>query len=145
MRIFIGPSVGGRANLCLSIRPYPTSFSGNLRISFFWNFVKSERSGFSSKTHVCPKTVKQGSKCTQNRILRIFHKFCYHFLMEGTSIERPYNFLFCYANPVSGKNLYCQVMTKMSNQIAWFFDHQYLWKECIDILFFYMEIFIKER
>ena len=107
--------------------------------------VKSERSEFSSKTHVCPKTVKQGSKCTQNRILRIFHKFCYHFLMQGTSIERPYNFLFCYANPVSGKNLYCQVMTKMSNQIAWFFDNQYLWKECIDILFFYMEIFTKER
>ena len=43
---------------------------------------------------------------------------------------------------MSGKNLVIQLWSKMpsTNQIAEFFDHEYLWKESFDILDFPKEV-----
>lgn len=50
-------------------------------------------------------------------------------------------------NSISEKILLQKLKTKMLlfNVITEFFDHQYLWMECIDIFDFYIKIFTKER
>ena len=89
------------------------------------------------------------TKRTQNwmkmKFSRVFIKFCHYFKLPRKKevlslyfpVQIPYLWKFCFTS--------FRLKMQLSNQIAGFIDHQFLWKECINIFDFCMETFTFTR
>ena len=86
---------------------------------------KPDRSRFSKKNSF-PFDGQKGPKTDG----LVFMKLCQYFLLEVYHNKMQYSSLFSFGNHISGKILVYNLLAKRlsSNQIAGFFDYQYLWK-----------------
>ena len=85
---------------------------------------------------------KNGPK---KEVILSFHKMLWLVFPRSNLKWKTLQYLFSCANLISGKILVHKLLTKMlsSNQIAGFFDHQYIWKKCLIFLdFLYGDIHV---